>query len=114
MRTARGVLMLLLPVTGCTIAGGGGEVAASCAYVVTYQGHAYVGAENVDFEVGERIGTAAQPPCDDTPNDEDPGSPAATLNAYRVVGWDTATAIAVGRSPDDVVFTRMDPELELP
>ncbi|MGY1580036.1 DUF6281 family protein [Streptomyces sp. MN13] len=117
MRAARGVLtMLLLPVMGCTVAGGGGEAEAeaSCAYVVTYRGHAYVGAEHGDFEVGERIGTAAKPPCDDTPGDDDPGTPPTTLNAYRVVGWDTAEAIAVGSSADDVVFTRVDPDLELP
>jgi hypothetical protein len=52
------------------------------------------------------IGTAVLPPCDDTPNDGDPGA-ATSVRAYRVVGWDPGKAIAVGTSPGDAVFVRV-------
>ncbi|MFD0315886.1 DUF6281 family protein [Streptomyces flavalbus] len=84
----------------------------SCAYVVAYDGRAYWGTGDGGFEVRESIGTATQPPCDDTPGAEGDGGTggAGVLTAYRVEGLDTGTAIAVGTSPDDVVLTRVDPD----
>ncbi|GHB57217.1 hypothetical protein GCM10010377_55340 [Streptomyces viridiviolaceus] len=113
MRTARtpalaGVALVM--VTGCAAGGGGGEAAASCAYVVAYDGRAYRGIDGGDFEVGEAVGVARKPPCDDTPNNGGGGEPAEQLTAYRVVGRDTGTALAVGTSPDDAVLVTFDPD----
>ncbi|MER6348937.1 DUF6281 family protein [Streptomyces sp. NPDC001595] len=106
MRAVRGLLVLMLPLTACTAVdgGGGGDAEALCAYLVRYEGRDYLGTADGGFEVGERIGTATVPSCDDTPNDGESGSPEETLNAYRVVGRDPGTAIAVGKAPDDVVL----------
>ncbi|MBD0421702.1 hypothetical protein H0H10_21535 [Streptomyces sp. TRM S81-3] len=113
MRTVRTLVLAgaaLVMATGCTAGGGGGADAASCAYVVAYDGRAYWGIDGGDFEVGEAVGVARKPPCDDTPNDGDGGEAAEELTAYRVVGRDTGTALAVGTSPDDAVLVTFDPE----
>jgi len=113
MRTARTLVLAgaaLVMVTGCAADGGAGEAAGSCAYVVAYDGRAYWGIDGRDFEVGEAVGVARKPPCDDTPNSGDGGEPAEELTAYRVVGRDTGTALAVGASPDDAVLVTFDPD----
>ncbi|MGW0817318.1 DUF6281 family protein [Streptomyces viridiviolaceus] len=113
MRTARTLVLsgaALVMVTGCAAGGGGGDASASCAYVVAYDGRAYWGIDGGDFEVGEAVGVARKPPCDDTPNDGDGGEPVEEMTAYRVVGRDTRTALAVGTSPDDAVLVTFDPD----
>ncbi|CAM5387204.1 DUF6281 family protein [Streptomyces hirsutus] len=113
MRTVRTLVLAgaaLVMVTGCAAGGGGGEASGSCAYVVAYGERAYWGIDGGDFEVGEAVGVARKPPCDDTPSDGDDGVPAEKLTAYRVVGRDTGTALAVGTSPDDAVLVTFDPD----
>ncbi|MEV8551426.1 DUF6281 family protein [Streptomyces glaucescens] len=110
MKAVRGLTVLLLALTGCAAGEGGGDAAASCAYLVRYEGRTYLDRSGVGFEAAERIGTAVLPPCDDTPGDGEPGSPATSVRAYRVVGWDPAEAIAVGTSPRDAVFVAVSPD----
>jgi hypothetical protein len=106
MKAVRGAAVLLLALTGCAAGESGGEAAGACAYLVRYEGRTYSDLAGVDFEVAEQVGTAVLPPCDDTPNDGDPGA-ATSIKAYRVVGWDPGKAIAVGTSPGDAVFVRV-------
>ena len=125
MRTAlrRTTTMVLLMTaaalaTGCAESGGGesggGEAAASCAYLFTYENRTYVGPDNVEFTVGEKLGTATSVPCDDTPNDGDDGEPARQSTAYAVEGKGTDVAIAVGDSPDDVQYMRVHNPVHTP
>ncbi|MFI9341207.1 DUF6281 family protein [Streptomyces sp. NPDC052773] len=106
MKAVRGPAVLLLALTGCAAGESAGDAAGACAYLVRYEGRTYMDRGGDDFEVAERIGTAVLPPCDDTPNDGDPGA-ATPIRAYRVVGWDPGKAIAVGTSPGDAVFVRV-------
>lgn len=102
MTTARLVMTVATPavVLGCSSGGSsGGEAAVSCAGVVTHEKRDYLPAQDEDFTVGERLGTARILECDDTPNDPGVAIPENTTNAYLVEGRDPAEAIAVGGSP---------------
>ncbi|MFE3034694.1 DUF6281 family protein [Streptomyces canus] len=98
MTTAARLVMtvaMLAVVVGCS---SGGETAASCSGVVTYGNRDYLPAQDEDFTVGERLGTARIPECDDTPGEPEAAIPAGTTAAYAVAGRDPAEAIAVGDS----------------
>ncbi|MFG2464348.1 DUF6281 family protein [Streptomyces canus] len=98
MTTARLVMAvaMLTVVLGCS---SGGGAAASCAGVVTFENRDYLPTQDEDFTVGERLGTARIPECDDTPNHPEVAIPDGTTNAYLVEGRDSVEAIAVGDSP---------------
>ncbi|MBC2907367.1 DUF6281 family protein [Streptomyces cupreus] len=121
MRSARlaAVTVVVLGVGGCGTVDGGETpgAAASCAYVIDYDNRRYSDVGNVDYERGEKLGTATQPPCDDTPNDGGEGSPERRVPAYAIEGVDPEVAIAVADAPDDVVFVvdrgdELPPEIE--
>ncbi|OEJ29899.1 hypothetical protein AS594_33585 [Streptomyces agglomeratus] len=100
---------------GCaSSSGGGGESASTCAFMVEYDKRRYI-ADNTDISVGDELGAASRPPCDDTPNDNSDGkTTASSTTAYTVEGVDPALAIAVGDSPDDVRLVVIDSGKELP
>ncbi|WP_406130368.1 DUF6281 family protein [Streptomyces sp. NBC_00989] len=95
---------------------GDGESASSCAYVVEYQSHEYSGTEATDFTIGDKLGAATVPPCDDTPSDDNGGRTAATwATAYAIEGVDPGIAIALDRTYDDeVIFVNVDSGKKLP
>ncbi|MGW7266078.1 DUF6281 family protein [Streptomyces sp. NPDC054842] len=98
----------------CTdVGGGGGEAASSCAFLVEYEGRTYQDVANIPFTVGDALGEAVVPACDDTPNDGDDGVPGSATTAYAVAELDPGIAVAVGDAPDDVrlVVVRRDGEL---
>ncbi|MEV0014851.1 DUF6281 family protein [Streptomyces tendae] len=90
--------------TACTAQGGGGETEGSCAIAALYEGRTYTQVANVDFTVGEALGLAEFPPCDDTPghDDDDAGSEPAT--AYAVDGLNPRSAIAMRYASDEVML----------
>lgn len=96
----------------CAALDGGGESAGSCAYRMIYEGRTYGDVANVDYEIGEKLGTVTSPPCDDTPNDDDASVQSST--AYAVRGLDPSVAIAVGGAPDDTLFLVVDSARTLP
>lgn len=114
-RTTR-VLLAAAMVTSavaCTSEGsnGGGEQAASCAYQVLYQDRTYRDIANVEFTAGEKLGSAAIPPCDDTGGQgqgegEQDGE---TTTAYKVEGISPEVAVAVGDTPDDLTLVVAHP-----
>ncbi|WP_051741182.1 DUF6281 family protein [Streptomyces xylophagus] len=93
-----------------------GESASSCAYVVDYRSHRYSGAEAKGFTVGDKLGAATLPPCDDTPGDDSDGQTAPTsTTAYAIKGVDPSVAIALDQSSDDdVIFVNVDSDKKLP
>ncbi|WP_128433345.1 DUF6281 family protein [Streptomyces cyaneus] len=100
--------LLLAAAVGCAESGGtGGSPAASCAYLVTYDGRTYLDVANVDFTVGEKLGTATIPACDDTPNDAGNTVPEGRITAYEVEGTDPAVAIAVGDTPAEATLMKV-------
>ncbi|MFJ5301507.1 DUF6281 family protein [Streptomyces sp. NPDC088350] len=94
---------LLAAAVGCSDEG---PSAASCAYLVTYGDRSYLGAEDEDFAVGERLGTATVPECDDTPDDAEVAVPQGKITAYAVKGMDPDVAIAVGDAPAEATLMR--------
>ncbi|CAM5430967.1 DUF6281 family protein [Streptomyces aurantiogriseus] len=82
----------------------GGESSASCAYVVEYDGRTYAALERPGFTVGEALGAATVPPCDDTPNQDDDGSTPLSTTAYAIEGRDPGEAIWISDASADVLF----------
>ncbi|MGW0496766.1 DUF6281 family protein [Streptomyces sp. NPDC003007] len=88
---------------GCTAAStdGGGRADASCAYVIEYDKRRYVARAETDVPVGEPLGSAIRPACDDTPGDGDDGERPAQVTAFAVRGVDPAVAVAVAEDPGE-------------
>ncbi|MDO0912230.1 DUF6281 family protein [Streptomyces sp. DT2A-34] len=108
LRTGRRLVMaslLIAAAVGC--AGSGGASEASCAYLVTYDSRTYLDVANVDFTVGEKLGTATIPECDDTPNTPGDTVPERTITAYEVEGMDPAVTIAVGDTAAEAILMQV-------
>ncbi|MFD9093386.1 DUF6281 family protein [Streptomyces collinus] len=99
---------------GCTSGSSTSDETASCAYQVTYKGRTYRDVANVEFAVGGRLGTATNPPCDDTGGQDEDQEPAMTKTAYAVNGISPEVAIAVGNTPDDATFVAVYSGNKLP
>jgi len=92
------------------VAGGeGGVASASCAMLVEYDGHNYLGAAvEVTPEAGESLGTGTIPPCNDT-GGAGTTIPAEEVEVTAVRGVPPSIAIMLtGRG--DVVLVRDDVE----
>ncbi|MFD9466572.1 DUF6281 family protein [Streptomyces sp. NPDC060027] len=85
----------------CTPSSDDGTSASSCVFLVDYQNHEYSDVANVDFTVGDKLGPATLPSCNDTPDDDDDAQPPSPTTAYAVKGVDPSIAIAVGDTPSD-------------
>ncbi len=96
---------------GCTASGSGGDggSASSCAYLVVYQERAYAGTEVAGFTIGDELGAATIPPCDDTPDDDSDGRTTPDLTtAYSIEGVDPGVAIASKQAGDHIVIVGVD------
>ncbi|WP_028801286.1 DUF6281 family protein [Streptomyces sp. 142MFCol3.1] len=98
----------------CTSSSGddGTEGASSCAALVQYQDRTYTGTEVGNFRIGDALGAATLPPCDDT-GDLDHATPTPTT-AYAIEGVDPAVAVALEHSPDGVVYVNTASGRRLP
>ena len=86
---------------------GGGVASASCAMLVEYDGHTYLGASVEATPVpGESIGTGTIPPCNDT-GGAGTTIPAEQVEVTAVQGVPPSIAIMLG-GRDDVVLVRDD------
>ncbi|MFH9015972.1 DUF6281 family protein [Streptomyces sp. NPDC017943] len=92
----------------------GAQAEASCAYVVDYDGRRYVDRVATDVPVGQRLGTATRPVCDDTPGDGDDGEGPAPVTAFAVRGVDPAVAVAVAEEPGAYRLVVADSGEQLP
>ncbi|MEY9993811.1 hypothetical protein ABIE67_005843 [Streptomyces sp. V4I8] len=100
--------LLLAAAVGCAeTSGTGGAAEALCAYLVTYDSRTYLDVANVEFTVGEKLGTATVPACDDTPNDPGDAVPERGITAYAVEGMDPAVGIAVGDTPAEATLMKV-------
>ncbi|MFM9445465.1 DUF6281 family protein [Streptomyces acidiscabies] len=80
-----------------------GDSAASCAFVADFGGRRYSDLAGAEFTLGEAVGTAVLPVCDDTDGDDDPGIAAREVRAYSVVGVDPSVAIIVDGSTETLL-----------
>ncbi len=93
---------LALTTVGCASDGGSGQSESACASDFVYEGRTYVKLTSVEVKAGQKVGTATNPPCNDT-NDQTAEEPSVTENAYAVTGISPDLAIAIGPSPDQAV-----------
>ncbi|MER5749803.1 DUF6281 family protein [Streptomyces sp. NPDC002088] len=99
----------------CTSSDGGGHSASSCVALVRYRNNTYSGTEAGDFTIGDELGAATIPPCDDTPNsDSDRSTKPTSTTAYAIKGVDPGIAIALGDAPDGAIFVNDDSVMKLP
>ncbi|MFD7880333.1 DUF6281 family protein [Streptomyces sp. NPDC059766] len=95
-----------------------GEDAGSCAYRILYQDRTYRDVANVEFTVGEKLGAATKPPCDDTGGRDTSETAGTTETVYEVDGISPTVAIAVGDTPGEAKFvaaysgTALPPEVK--
>ncbi|MFC8194333.1 DUF6281 family protein [Streptomyces sp. NPDC060006] len=93
----------------------GGESSAACAYQAKFQSRTYSGVAVRNFTVGNRLGAATVPPCNDTPNDDSDGRTKPTsTTAYAIKGVDPSIAITLEQAPDDVILVNADSHTKLP
>ncbi|MDN0200574.1 DUF6281 family protein [Streptomyces sp. S.PNR 29] len=109
------VLLATALSAACTsVPDGGGDAAPSCAYVVEYDSRRYMGWAETDLPVGESLGGATRPACDDTPDDGDDGEGPTLTTAFAVRGVDPNIAIAVAEDPGEYRLAVVDHVKELP
>jgi hypothetical protein len=110
------VATLLALSVGCTATStdGGGRAQASCAYIIEYDSRRYLGRAETDVPVGQSLGSATRPACDDTPGDGDDGEGPALMTAFAVRGVDPAVAVAVAEGPGEYRLVVADSVEELP
>ncbi|WP_457458469.1 DUF6281 family protein [Streptomyces sp. TE5632] len=108
------VAAVTVVVSAACASSSGGESEASCEYRVEYDKRMYSDVSNAEFKIGEKLGPAVFPPCDDSSDDGGgQASPDSTV-AYAIEGVDPDIAIAVDDAPDDVLFVAVDSEKDLP
>ncbi|GGM02518.1 hypothetical protein GCM10010129_52280 [Streptomyces fumigatiscleroticus] len=107
------VMAVAVLTAACSAQGGGEEGAGSCAFTATYGGRTYTGVANVDFTLGDALGTAEFPPCDDTGRADDAAVHEPTT-AYAVDGLDPRVGIAVRYAPDEVMLLAVESDGGLP
>ena len=95
---------------------GGGGAAASCAMLVSYDGHDYLGtAVGVDPAPGESLGNGTIPPCNDT-GGAGTTVPAEEVEVTAVEGVPPTIAIMLAGRTDVVLIrddvTKLPKELE--
>ncbi|WP_063785696.1 DUF6281 family protein [Streptomyces venezuelae] len=87
---------------------------ASCALQFTYNSRTYRDVANADFTVGQKLGTATKPPCDDTGTAPTDGETPTKETAYEVEGVPAEMAIAVGATPEEAMLVVVYSGTELP
>jgi hypothetical protein len=89
---------------GTGSSGGGGSGSASCAAGIEYDGHDYSGyaAEVAPSDLGEQLGAARIPPCNDTNGASEDGE---AVVAVRIKGVPPEVAVAVTYS-NSTIFIR--------
>ncbi|UIX31769.1 DUF6281 family protein [Streptomyces sp. GQFP] len=91
--------------TACTSQGSStDEGSASCAYQILYEGRTYQDVANAEFTIGQQLGDATLPPCDDTGGQDEAGGSGTKLTVYAVHGISPKAAVAVGETPDEAVL----------
>ncbi|WP_369250276.1 DUF6281 family protein [Streptomyces sp. R41] len=104
---------VLVSAVACGADSSGGDEAGSCAYLILYQERTYRDVANVEFTVGDKLGDATKPPCNDSGPDDAKES-ATTETACKVEGISPKVAIAVGDAPGEAKFVAAYSGTELP
>lgn len=106
---AAGWAAVAFTAVGCGSEGSEGAGATSesvCASDFFYEGRTYIKLSDVEFKVGQKVGTATSPACRDT-NDKAAEVPESSENAYELSGVSPESAIAIGSSPEEAEAFRV-------
>ncbi|MEW2167419.1 DUF6281 family protein [Streptomyces sp. NPDC007084] len=113
------VAAVMVSAVACTAGSSSdGEESGSCEYRILYQDRTYRDVANVEFTVGEKLGKATKPPCDDTGGQDVSEASGTTETVYEVDGISPKVAIAVGDTPGEAKFvaaysgTKLPPEVK--
>ncbi|MFH9265310.1 DUF6281 family protein [Streptomyces sp. NPDC017546] len=113
----------LIVSTSCAGAGttrGGAE--GSCAALLEYEGHTYVGhglhpddeGDSDDVRAGRRLGAGSVPGCDDTPNIDDQDAASTTVSVYAIEGVDPVHAVTVDHPTGGTLYIERASKRTLP
>ncbi|WP_232838571.1 DUF6281 family protein [Streptomyces geranii] len=90
------------------------EGSSSCAYQILYEGRTYQDVADAEFTIGEQLGNATLPACDDTGGQDETGGSGTKLTVYAVDGISPKTAVAVGETPEGAILVAVPSGTELP
>lgn len=134
-RTARGrfarsvsvrvalVAAALIMSTSCAGAGTTqGRAGGSCAALLTYEGHTYLGHalhphdedDGDGVRAGRRLGAGVVPGCDDTPNGGDRKPTSEPVTVYAIEGVDPVHAVTVDHPAGGTLYIEKASEKTLP
>ncbi|MET9735160.1 DUF6281 family protein [Streptomyces sp. NPDC006458] len=103
-KPAMGMLLaaaLMASAAACTTDSSNGATSNACVHQFIYEDRSYQDVANVEFAVGDKLGKATQPPCDDTGGQDEVVEPEPPQTAYAVQGLSPNVAIAVGDTPEE-------------
>ncbi|MDT7847787.1 DUF6281 family protein [Streptomyces justiciae] len=106
---AAGLAAVAFTAVGCGSEGSEGAESSGesvCASDFSYEGRTYIKLSDVEFKVGQKVGTATSPACRDT-NDRAAEVPESSENAYAVSGISPDVVIAIGSSPEEAEAFRV-------
>ncbi|MFJ8825501.1 DUF6281 family protein [Streptomyces sp. NPDC102467] len=113
----------LIMSTSCAGAGttqGGAD--SSCAALLVYGGHTYLGhglypddeGDSDDVRAGRRLGAGTSPGCDDTPNDDDQEATSEPVTVYAIEGVDPVYAVTVDHPAGGTLYIEQTSKKTLP
>ncbi|MCX4523332.1 DUF6281 family protein [Streptomyces anulatus] len=109
--------------TSCAGAGATqGGAGSSCAALLEYEGHTYLGhglypydeGDSDDVRAGRRLGAGTIPGCDDTPNEGDQKVTSETVTVYAVEGVDPVHAVTVDHPAGGTLYIEQASKKTLP
>ncbi|MFJ1787245.1 DUF6281 family protein [Streptomyces anulatus] len=95
---------------------------SSCAALLEYEGHAYLGhglypgdeGDSDHVRAGRRLGTGTIPGCDDTPNEGDQDATSEPVTVYAIEGVDPVHAVTVDHPAGGTLYIEKASEKTLP
>ncbi|MEU1123661.1 DUF6281 family protein [Streptomyces sp. NPDC005899] len=122
VRAALAAVTLIMS-TSCAGAGtsqGGAD--SSCAALLEYEGHTYLGhglypddaGDSDDVKAGRRLGAGAIPECDDTPDVDDQHAASEPVTVYAIEGVDPVHAVTVDHPAGGTVYIEQASKKTLP
>lgn len=117
---AAAALIMSTSCAGADITQGGAD--SSCAALLVYGGHTYLGhglhpedeGDRGDVRAGRRLGAGTRPGCDDTPNDGERGSASEKVTVYTIDGVDPVHAVTLDHPAGGTLYIEQNSRKTLP
>ncbi|MEU6956185.1 DUF6281 family protein [Streptomyces sp. NPDC045714] len=123
--SVRMALMAAALIMSTSCAGAGvtqGGAGSSCAALLTYEGHTYLGHalhphdedDGDGVRAGRRLGAGVMPGCDDTPNEGNGEPTSEPVTVYAVEGVDPVHAVTVDHPAGGTLYIEKASKKTLP